>query len=173
MSLKTGDEYIVSVEALGLEANILGQRSGDLTGHALVRPSLRAVAMTYDCAHDPEVGPLFRVHSPLIGEEVNRFTHLHQSADDLVDKVLMQRHCGNRTGCCFQRCVGMDAANAVYSVTYQCDRACDTDYHRRFRDYWTWVQRQDLVVDGANGPQGRPGQAPWRTGRSRSLPARR
>ena len=161
MTLKTGDDYIASVAALNLEANMLGERAKDLTGQPLLRPSLRAVAVTYDCAHDEEVGDLFRARSTLTGEEVNRFTHLHQSADDLVNKVLMQRHCGNRTGCCFQRCVGMDAANAVYSVTYECDQALGTAYHARFRDYWAWVQREDLVVDGAmTDPKGDRGKRP-------------
>jgi 4-hydroxybutyryl-CoA dehydratase/vinylacetyl-CoA-Delta-isomerase len=161
MALKTGDEYIASIRALDLEANVLGQPTGDLPGHPLVRPSLRAVAVTYDCAHDEATRDLFRVHSPLIGDEVNRFTHLHQSADDLVAKVLMQRHCGNRTGCCFQRCVGMDAANAVYSVTYECDASHGTNYHQRFRDYWDRVQREDLVVDGAmTDPKGDRGKRP-------------
>lgn len=161
MPLKTGDEYIASIAALDLEANVLGQHSGDLTGHGLIRPSLRAVATTYDCAYDDDTCHLFRAHSPLIGGEVNRFTHLHQSAKDLGDKVLMQRHCGNRTGCCFQRCVGMDAANAVYSVTYECDQVHGTGYHRRFRDYWAWVQREDLVVDGAmTDPKGDRGKRP-------------
>jgi 4-hydroxybutyryl-CoA dehydratase/vinylacetyl-CoA-Delta-isomerase len=161
VTLKTGEEYIRSIEELDLQANVLGRPSGDLAAHPLVRPSLRAVAVTYDGAHDDELGPLFRVYSPLTGQEVNRFTHLHQSADDLVNKVLMQRHCGNRTACCFQRCVGMDAANAVYSVTFECDQACGTAYHRRFRDYWAWVQREDLVVDGAmTDPKGDRGKRP-------------
>jgi 4-hydroxybutyryl-CoA dehydratase/vinylacetyl-CoA-Delta-isomerase len=43
----------------------------------------------------------------------------------------------------------MDAANAAFSVTYECDQAHGTHYHQRFVDYWTGVQRQDLVVDGA------------------------
>lgn len=149
MALRTGKEYIASIESLNLEANVLGQRTGDLAEHPLVRPSLRAVATTYDCAHDSDSRALFRAHSSLIGDEVNRFTHLHRSTEDLVNKVLMQRHCGNLTGCCFQRCVGMDAANAVFSVTYECDQAHGTDYHQRFLDYWSWVQREDLVVDGA------------------------
>jgi len=68
---------------------------------------------------------------------------------------------GNRTACCFQRCVGLDAANAVYSVTYECDQARGTDYHRRFRDYWARVQREDLVVDGAmTDPKGDRGKRP-------------
>jgi 4-hydroxybutyryl-CoA dehydratase/vinylacetyl-CoA-Delta-isomerase len=161
MTLKTGDEYIASVEALGLEANILGERTGGLTKHPLVRPSMRALATTFDCAHDEGSRALFRAYSTLIDGEVNRFTHLHRSTDDLVNKVLMQRHCGNLTGCCFQRCVGMDAANAVFSATFECDKAQGTGYHRRFCEYWAGVQREDLVVDGAmTDPKGDRGQRP-------------
>jgi 4-hydroxybutyryl-CoA dehydratase/vinylacetyl-CoA-Delta-isomerase len=161
MSLKTGDEYIASIEALRLEANILGQKAADLTRHPLVKPSLRAVATTFDCTHTEENRSLFRVRSSLTGEEVNRFNHLHQSTADLTAKVIMQRTCGNLTGCCFQRCVGLDAANAAFSVTYECDQAHGTHYHQRFIDYWTYVQRQDLVVDGAmTDPKGDRGKRP-------------
>lgn len=161
MSLKTGNEYISSIAALGLEANILGQKTADLTQHPLVKPSLQAVATTFDCAYSEDSRPLFRVRSSLTGEEINRFNHLHQSTADLTNKVIMQRMCGNLTGCCFQRCVGMDAANAAYSVTYECDQVHGTHFHQRFRDYWTCVQRQDLVVDGAmTDPKGDRGKRP-------------
>jgi len=161
MALKTGQDYVDSIKSLGLEAHVMGQRAGDLPDNPLVSPSIRAVALTFDCAHDEATKPLFRVLSPLSGEEVNRFTHLHTSAQDLVNKVLMQRHCGNATGCCFQRCVGMDAANAVYSTTFDCDQKHQTDYHRRFQDYWRQVQTQDLVVDGAmTDPKGDRGKRP-------------
>lgn len=161
MALKTGDEYLQSLKKLDLKAHIMGQTTGGLTEHALVEPSARAVAQTYDCAHDPASRELFRVVSPLCGEEVNRFTHLHQSAQDLVNKVRMQRHCGNLTGCCFQRCVGMDAANAVFSTTYEIDQAHGGDYHQRFKEYWAWVQKNDLVVDGAmTDPKGDRGKRP-------------
>jgi len=149
MALMTGKEYIASIESLDLEANVLGQRTGELPNHPLVQPSLRAVAVTYDCAHDDACRALFRAFSPLVGDEVNRFTHLYQSADDLVNKVLMQRHCGNLTGCCFQRCVGMDALNALDSVTCEMDEASGTGYHDRFRRYLQYVQEGDLVADGA------------------------
>lgn len=149
MALKTGKEYIASIESLGLQANIMGEAEDKLESHPLVAPSLRAVAATYDCAHAEESRALFRAHSPLVRDEVNRFTHLHESTQDLMDKVRMQRHCGSITACCFQRCVGMDAANAVFSATYECDLAHNTNYHQRFREYWSRIQREDLVVDGA------------------------
>jgi 4-hydroxybutyryl-CoA dehydratase/vinylacetyl-CoA-Delta-isomerase len=163
MALKTGREYEQSIQDLNLEARVMGSAASHLTRHPLVRPSLAAVTVTYDGAHaeDEATRALFRVHSPLCGEEVNRFTHLHRSTEDLVKKVTLQRHCGWATGCCFQRCVGMDAANAVYSTTYDCDADCGTDYHTRFKDYWAGIQAHDLVVDGAmTDPKGDRGRRP-------------
>ena len=61
----------------------------------------------------------------------------------------MQRLLGQKTGSCFQRCVGMDAINALYSVTYESDQARGTDYHERFKEYVRYLQDNDLVVDGA------------------------
>ncbi|MCB2189157.1 MAG: 4-hydroxybutyryl-CoA dehydratase [Deltaproteobacteria bacterium] len=161
MSLKTGKEYLDSIEALGLKAHILGHRTNQLSEHGLVSPSRRAVAFTYDAAHDPQTRDLFCVESSLCHEVINRFSHLHQSAADLVNKVKMQRHCGLGTACCFQRCVGLDAANAIFSTTYDCDAKYGADYHQRFRDYWRWVQQHDLVVDGAmTDPKGDRGKRP-------------
>lgn len=161
MALKTGKEYLDSLEPLGLSAHILGRKTENLSDHGLVEPSRRAVAFTYDCAHDPETQDLFCVESALCNDTVNRFTHLHQSTEDLVNKVKMQRYCGLRTGCCFQRCVGLDAANAIYSTTFECDRKHGTDYHQRFKDYWKWIQQQDLLVDGAmTDPKGDRGKRP-------------
>ena len=159
--MKTGKEYIESISGLGLEAHIMGRKVKDPSGHPLAAPSLRTVAVTYDCAHDEASRDLFRVVSPISGEEVNRFTHIHQSPEDLVKKVTMQRYCGNKTACCFQRCVGMDAANAVFSSTFECDQAHGTSYHQRFLDYWSNIQTRDLVVDGAmTDPKGDRGKRP-------------
>jgi len=163
MALKTGQEYIKSLKDLNLESHIMGQTKTGLPDHALVRPSVAAVAATFDCAHaqDEETRNIFRARSPLCDSEVNRFTHLHQSNQDLMNKVIMQRRCGNITGCCFQRCVGMDAANAVFSVTFECDQKHKTLYHQRFKEYWRKIQAEDLVVDGAmTDPKGDRGKRP-------------
>ncbi len=44
MALKKGDEYIASLKSLGLEANVMGEKTRDLPDHPLVTPSVRAVA---------------------------------------------------------------------------------------------------------------------------------
>jgi len=149
MSLKTGKEYLESLESLDVEAHVLGKKTDKLSEHGLVNPSRQAVAFTYEAAHRPESRDLMRAESHLCKAEVNRFTHLHRSPEDLINKVKMQRYCGAGTGCCFQRCVGMDAANAIFSSTYECDQKHGTKFHERFKEYWRWVQQEDLVVDGA------------------------
>jgi len=97
MALKTGEEYLKSIKSLNLEAQVMGRKTGDLTEHPLVAPSLSAVAATFDGAHSDceETRRLFCTPSSICGDEVSRFTHLHQSTEDLVDKVRLQRHCGN------------------------------------------------------------------------------
>ena len=161
MSLKNGKEYLESVDSLKLEAHMLGEKTGHLGDHGLVSPSREAVAFTYEAAHDKKLQELFVVEKSLCGDPVNRFTHLHRSKEDLVNKVKMQRYCGIATACCFQRCVGMDAANAIYSTSYECDRKHGTKYNERFKDYWRWIQKEDLVVDGAmTDPKGDRGKRP-------------
>ncbi|MBU0490921.1 MAG: 4-hydroxyphenylacetate 3-hydroxylase family protein [Chloroflexi bacterium] len=145
----TRDDYIASLRGLKRHVFIMGQKVENPVDHPLVRPSLNACAMTYELAQRPEHSDLMLATSNLTGRLVNRFTHLHQNPADLVAKVKMQRLLGQMTGCCFQRCVGMDAVNAVDSVTCEMDRALGTEYHARFRRYLQHVQEHDLVVDGA------------------------
>ena len=149
MALMTRDEYVDSLRRLKRRVFIMGQQVDNLVDHPLVRPSLNACAMTYELAAQPEYASLMLATSSLTGQTVNRFTHLHQSAADLVAKVKMQRLLGQTTGSCFQRCVEMDAFNALDSVTYEMDQALGTGYHARFRHYLQEVQQRDLVVDGA------------------------
>ena len=52
MAIKTGDEYVASIKKLNLKAHIMGEKVADVPEHPLVAPSLRAVAATFDCAHD-------------------------------------------------------------------------------------------------------------------------
>jgi 4-hydroxybutyryl-CoA dehydratase/vinylacetyl-CoA-Delta-isomerase len=149
MALKTGAEYIESIRRSQKRVFIFGERVENYFDHPLVRPSLTACAETYVLAERPEYADLMLAESNLINRRINRFTHLHQDTHDLVRKVKMQRLLGQKTGCCFQRCVGMDAVNALDSVTFEMDRDWGTNYHARFREYLQYVQEEDLVVDGA------------------------
>ncbi|MBF0528254.1 MAG: 4-hydroxyphenylacetate 3-hydroxylase family protein, partial [Deltaproteobacteria bacterium] len=115
----------------------------------IIRPSMNAVALTYDLAYQPEYEDLMTAKSHLTGKKINRFTHIHQSVDDLVKKSKMGRLLGSLTGCCFQRCVGFDAMNALSMTTYDLDKKHGTSYHQRFLDFLAYVQENDLICDGA------------------------
>ena len=149
MALMTGAQYIESLRKLNTKVYMFGEEVKNWVDHPMIRPSINCVAATYDLAHDPEYADLMTVTSNITGEKINRFGHLHQSVDHLIKKVKMQRLCGQKTASCFQRCVGMDAFNAVYSTTFECDKAHGTNYHDNFVKYLTYIQENDLVVDGA------------------------
>jgi 4-hydroxybutyryl-CoA dehydratase/vinylacetyl-CoA-Delta-isomerase len=147
--MKTPQEYIESLRKLDLVVYLFGKRVENVVDDPIIRPSLNAVAMTYSLAQKPEYEEVMTAVSHITGEKINRFTHIHQSIDDLVKKSKMGRLLGGLTGCCFQRCVGMDALNALSIVTYDIDAKYKTDYNKRFLKYLEYVQENDLVCDGA------------------------
>lgn len=161
MALMTGEEYVESLRKLKLNVYLLGEKIDNPVDNPILRPSLNSVKMTYDLARMPEYEDLMTTKSSLTGEKINRFTHLHQSAEDLVKKVKMQRLCGQKTAACFQRCVGMDAFNATFSTTYEIDKEHNTSYHENFKKFLKYVQENDLTVDGAmTDPKGDRGLSP-------------
>ncbi len=158
-AIRTGDEYIDSLRGRKLTVYLLGERVGEPVDHPVIRPSINAVAETYDLAiRDPDLGSAV---SPFTGGRINRFLHIAERPEDLVMQNKMQRRLGQLTGTCFQRCVGMDAFNALHSVTFEIDEAHDTDYHRRFLEFVAMTQEQGLVVGGAmTDVKGDRGKAP-------------
>lgn len=161
MSLMTGEQYIESIRAMHMKVYMFGEQVESPVDDPILRPALNSVRMTYDLALQPEYQDLMTTISPYSGERINRFTHIHQSTDDLIKKVKMQRLLGQKTAACFQRCVGMDAFNAVFSTTYETDQVCGTNYHENFKKFMQYVQDGDLTVDGAmTDPKGDRSKAP-------------
>lgn len=149
MALMTTAEYFLSLRKLRTRVYMFGERIENWVDHPMIRPSINCVAMTYALAQDSRYEELMTADSSLTGRRINRFAHLHQSPEDLVKKVKMQRLLGQKTASCFQRCVGLDAFNAVYSTTYEIDASHGTHYHENFKDFLVYVQDHDLTVDGA------------------------
>ena len=157
----TGEQYVESMRKLNLQVYMFGEKIENPVDDPILRPSLNSVKATYDLAQDPEYADLMTAKSILTGETINRFTHIHQSTDDLIKKVKMQRLLGQKTAACFQRCVGMDAFNAVFSTTYEIDEKYNTKYHENFVNFLKFVQDNDLTVDGAmTDPKGDRSKAP-------------
>jgi len=159
--MMTGEQYIESIRKMKMEIYMFGERIESAVDSPILRPSLNSVKATYDLAWQPEYEDLMTTVSHLSGEKINRFCHIHQSADDLIKKVKMQRLCGNKTASCFQRCVGMDAMNALYSTTFETDMKHNTTYYQNFLSYLKLAQDNDWTVDGAmTDPKGNRGLSP-------------
>ena len=105
------------------------------------------MARTYDLAN--ENPDLASAKSSICGKTVNRFLHVTENVDDVVMQNRMQRKLGQLTGTCFQRCVGMDATNALHSVTYEIDQKYGTSYHDRFKTSFGKMQEANYVIGGA------------------------
>lgn len=159
--MMTAQQYEESLRALNLHAYMFGEQLESVVDNPMIRPSMKAVALTYELAHHPEYKDIMTATSHITGNTVNRFTHIHQNIQDLVKKSKMGRLLGRETGCCFQRCVGMDALNALSIVTYNMDEKYKTDYFNRFVQYLEYVQERDLTCDGAmTDPKGDRGLPP-------------
>jgi 4-hydroxybutyryl-CoA dehydratase/vinylacetyl-CoA-Delta-isomerase len=158
--MKTAEQYIESLRARKLVLWVDGAIVGEPVDHPKVRPAIEAIAETYRLAHDAAHAELATAHSEIIGARVNRFTHLFTSERDLRAKLELQRILGRITGTCFQRCVGMDGLNALFTATWERGEG-----HARFVRWLAQVQREDMMLNGAmTDPKGdrskRPSEQP-------------
>jgi 4-hydroxyphenylacetate 3-monooxygenase/4-hydroxybutyryl-CoA dehydratase/vinylacetyl-CoA-Delta-isomerase len=114
-----------------------------------VEPGFYVMRQTFDCAHDDRYKEYSTATSHLTGETINRFTHIHQTQDDLFKKQQMTRLLSHRVGGCIQRCMGTDALNALSVVTYEIDQELGTKYNENFLKYLAWTQEHDIVANCA------------------------
>lgn len=149
--MKTGQEYKNSLRERDIKVYLKGELlvSDTLIDHPYIRGHVNSAAMTYDMAHDPLYEDLLTTTSHLTGKKINRFTSIHMSVEDLIKKVKMLRAISRKTGTCYQRCVGFDALNATYSVTYEMDQKLGTNYHERLKNFLLEWQENDWMVAGA------------------------
>ena len=141
------NSYLDSIKNRDLKIYLMGELIKEPLDHPIIRPSIEAMAETYELAvREPE---LASATSPYTGEKINRFLHIAESNEDLYLQNKMQRKLGQLTGTCFQRCVGMDAFNALHSVTFEIDEKHNTDYHKNFINFLTEMHKYNLVIGGA------------------------
>ncbi|MCX5907043.1 MAG: 4-hydroxybutyryl-CoA dehydratase [Deltaproteobacteria bacterium] len=148
MGIRTEQQYWDSIRKQKPKVYIMGEKVTDIIDHPLIKGSANGAALTFRYANDPEYKDLFTVHSPLVNERVNRYVSVHNTIEDLMDKVKLIRFVGQKTGECAQRCMGWDALNALYSVTFETDQKYGTPYHERFKKFLSRVQKEDIMVHG-------------------------
>lgn len=159
MGIRTGEEYIQSLRGRKMKVYLFGEIVEEPVDHPLIRPSINAVAETYDLAVREE--ELATAQSSITGQRVNRFLHIAENVQDVVLQNKMQRKLGQNTGTCFQRCVGMDALNSLHSTTFEMDEKHGTNYHKRLLDFIKMLQTENFVIGGAmTDPKGDRSKGP-------------
>jgi len=159
--IRTKDDYIKSLKQLKPRVYYKGKKVEDVTTHAAFLPHINAAAKTYELAQDPQHEDLMTATSHLTGKKINRFTHIHQSREDLIKKVQMLRLISHETGSCFQRCVGFDAMNSIYSTTFEIDEKHGTPYHPRVKKFLEYIQENNYMVVGSmTDPKGDRSKSP-------------
>jgi 4-hydroxybutyryl-CoA dehydratase / vinylacetyl-CoA-Delta-isomerase len=160
--MMTQDDYIRSLRDMKTVVYYRGEKIDNWVDHPAIRPHINSAALTYGtgCEQAGEADVRTAI-SHLTGKKINRFTHIHQNTDDLVKKVKALRGIAQKSGSCFQRCVGWDALNALYGVTYEIDQKYGTSYHDRFVQFLLFVQETDRMSVGAmTDPKGDRSLAP-------------
>jgi len=102
--MMNGQQYKESLKKLKPVIYCNGRKIESVVNDKMTAPHVNSAAMTYELAFQPEYEDLMTAVSSFTGKKINRFTHVHQSTDDLIKKVKMMRMIGQKTGTCYQRC---------------------------------------------------------------------
>ena len=145
--MRTQQEYLEKLKSM--RPNIY--LDGELIGRddPRVIKASAAIRLTFNLAQNPDYEDLMVTTSHVTGEKINRFTHIHQSPDDLMKKQEMTRKLCGMSGGCIQRCMGIDMMNAISSVAKDVDDKHGTRYYDNFLKYLEYFQSQDLVCAGS------------------------
>lgn len=147
MAIKTYNDYFNRIKKMRKNLYIAGEKV--TRDDERLSGQLRIIQETYDRANDPEWEDLCTATSHLTGEKINRFTHIHQSVDDLLKKQRMTRLLCHRVGGCIMRCMGIDVMNALSVVTYEMDQFLGTDTNQNFLKYLRYWQDNDTCANCA------------------------
>jgi len=142
--MKTSAEYLDSL--LAMKPNIYMDGEQIKRDEPRLRPGINAMSLTFDMSRDPQHEGVLTAVSHITGEKINRFCHIHQNSEDLLNKQKMNRIYCRKSGGCIQRCMGIDALNALSVATHEIDQARNTDYYKRFIEYLKYFQKNDLTA---------------------------
>ena len=132
--MRTKEQWLEGIYKMQRNLYIGGEKIG--RDDERLTPTPNVMGATFDLALDPEQEDLMTATSHLTGEKINRFCHVHQTTEDLHKKQDMTRMICRVVGGCIQRCMGVDAINAIYTVSYEADKENNgaTEYHENFKN---------------------------------------
>jgi 4-hydroxybutyryl-CoA dehydratase/vinylacetyl-CoA-Delta-isomerase len=166
MALKTRKEYLQSLKAMRPNIYKFGELIEDVTTHPATRRTVESHARAFDAAHDPKYADIFTAKS-FSGEKIHRFNSMMQSMEDVIANSKFKRAMYRFTGTCSGGlCVGWNAQNVLWNVTFDMDKEYGTKYQDRLKNWIMMAQEKGLTVAGgltdAKGDRSmRPSQQPY------------
>lgn len=108
--------------------------------------AINIISLTFDKIDDPEFKDLLTVESHIdeIGK-INRFTHIHQTVNDLLKKQELTRRICRYAGGCILRCMGIDAMNGLSIITHRAETMSGRPYNQRWQEYLKYFQKNNIV----------------------------
>lgn len=150
MTLKKGFEYIESLKKMRPNVYKFGKLIEDVTTDPNTKGQIEFIAQCYDKSFEPDYEALFTTTSHIDGNKIHRWNSLMCTAEDVMNDAKMKRAEYHICGACpAVTCVGWSALNALWSSTYDCDKACGTNYHERLKNYFKYMQDNALALSGA------------------------
>jgi len=146
--LITPQAYKERLSKLRPKVYIGGQKVQDILDHPVTKTLVEANAKVYELALDPQYEEIMTTTSPLIGEKINRSLNLCQNNHDLEMRAAMAVLTSQKLGTCNYRCPGCDVLNGLASTTWEIDKERRTEYHRRLKEFVSYLQKNDLAVSG-------------------------
>jgi len=143
--LMNSRDYRESLRSLNPVVFVNGDRIESVVDSPLLAPGINAIGLTYDVAHGDDRDHLATAVQSTSGKRVNRFLHVNESSDDLLNKLELVRLVCQETGCAM-RYLSMDGINALYEGTHRIDQEENTEYQQRFLSYLHDIQASDLTV---------------------------
>jgi aromatic ring hydroxylase len=102
--------------------------------------------VTYDLANDSKYLDLSRVKSPIINEEISRWTRIMEGEGDALAKINLMKAMGEYLCPCVYRRVTSDLLHAAWAVSYDIDKNYNTSYHRNVVEIVKEAQQNDWTI---------------------------
>lgn len=147
IGMRTQEQYLADLAKMRPNIYLDGKLIGR-DDPRVVRAS-SAIRLTFSMVDNPEMEELLTTTSHISGKKINRFTHIHQSVDDLLAKQEMTRKMCQYAGGCIQRCMGVDMMNGISSIVKDVDKKYGTSYYQNFLNYLALFQERDMVCAGS------------------------
>lgn len=129
--------YLERMKSYKRDIYVLGKKIENFFEHPNIRPTIKAIAYTY------EIGEKYLVNG------VNVLNKELKNSYELIKRCEYQRELSLKLSTCNYRCTGCDAINSLFPATKALDEKFGTDYNSRLLKILKEIQKDDLACTAA------------------------